>query len=105
VEPIEVLLGADVTRRLLTGCQEVLSGGLVAVETYLGRTLMGKTSQNETVNAGMAVIVTSLLLKRTEISDSWRLDLIGISDPMEKKSKEQVHQDTLRHFKQTVKVN
>jgi hypothetical protein len=33
---------------------------------------MGKTSQNETVNSGMTVIVTPLLLKSAEISDLWR---------------------------------
>ena len=67
-EPIEVLLGADVAGRLLTG-REVLPGGLVAVETYLGWTLMGKAQQNGIVNANLAVTVTSLFIKDIEISD------------------------------------
>ena len=36
VETIEVLLGADVAGRLLTGRREVLSGSLVAIEIILG---------------------------------------------------------------------
>jgi hypothetical protein len=46
VEPIEILLGADIAGRLLTGRREVLSCGLVAVETYLGWTLMGKAPRD-----------------------------------------------------------
>ncbi|GFT84228.1 integrase catalytic domain-containing protein [Trichonephila clavipes] len=42
--PIDILVGADVTGRLFTGKIRVLSSGLVAMETYLGWTLMGKTN-------------------------------------------------------------
>jgi len=77
----------------------------VAVETCLGWTLVGKAPQNGIANANLAVMVTSLFIKDFEISDPWRLDLIGIQDPIEKKTKEQVHLDTWSHFRQTVKVN
>ncbi|GFS92163.1 integrase catalytic domain-containing protein [Trichonephila clavipes] len=40
--PIEVLLGADVAGKLITGRREELKTGLVALETKLGWTLMGK---------------------------------------------------------------
>ncbi|GIX92957.1 uncharacterized protein CEXT_147011 [Caerostris extrusa] len=40
--PIEVLLGADVAGKLITGRREELETGLVALETKLGWTLMGK---------------------------------------------------------------
>jgi hypothetical protein len=105
VEPIEVLLGADVAGRLLTGRQEVLSGGVVAVETYLGWTLMGKVPRDGAVNSNLAITVTSLFIKEAEIADLWNLDLIGIHDPIQKKTKEQVHLDTLSYFRQTVKIN
>jgi hypothetical protein len=68
VEPIEELLGADVAWRLLTGRRET-SGNLVAVETYLGWTLMGKVSQNGTVNSNLAVMVTSLFIKSINTPD------------------------------------
>jgi hypothetical protein len=66
---------------------------------------MGKAPQNETVNSNLAVMVTSLFIKDIEISDLWGLDLIGIQDPIEKKTKEQARLDTWSHFRQTVKVN
>ncbi|GFT84316.1 integrase catalytic domain-containing protein [Trichonephila clavipes] len=40
--PIEVLLGADVASKLITGRREELKTGLVALETKLGWTLVGK---------------------------------------------------------------
>jgi hypothetical protein len=101
VEPIEVLLGADVVGRLLTGRREVLPGSLVAVETYLGWTLMGKAPQNETVKSNLALMLTSLFIKDIEISDLWGLDLIGIQDPIEKKTKEQARPDMWGHFRQS----
>ncbi|GFQ78343.1 integrase catalytic domain-containing protein [Trichonephila clavata] len=42
--PIDILVGADVAGRLFTGKIRVLSSGLVAMNTYLGGTLMGKTN-------------------------------------------------------------
>ena len=77
----------------------------MAVETYLGWTLMGKAPQNGTVNSKLAVMVTSLFVEDVQISDLWGLDLIGIQDPTEKKTKEQAHLDTWRHFRHAVRVN
>jgi hypothetical protein len=76
----------------------------VAVETYLGWTLMGKAPQNGAVNSNLAVTVTSLFIKVFEISDIWKFDLIGIHDPIEKKTKEQVHVNTWSHFRRIVKT-
>ncbi|GBM09052.1 hypothetical protein AVEN_87668-1 [Araneus ventricosus] len=42
--PIDVLIGVDVADRLFTGKRRVLSSGLVALESYLGWTIMGKTN-------------------------------------------------------------
>jgi hypothetical protein len=67
----------------------------VAVERYLGLTLMGKAPQNGAVNSNLAITVTSLFIKEAEISYLWKLDLIGIHEPVEKKTKEQVHCDYL----------
>ena len=47
-ESVQVLVGADVIGKLLTGRREVLSSGLVALETLLGYTLMGKVPQKIT---------------------------------------------------------
>ncbi|GFW48671.1 DUF1758 domain-containing protein [Trichonephila clavipes] len=71
---------------MLTSGRKVLSSGLVAVETYLGWTLMVKVPQEEPSEENLAMEVLSLFVKEAEISNLWKLDLIGINDPVEKKS-------------------
>ncbi|GBM32585.1 hypothetical protein AVEN_195547-1 [Araneus ventricosus] len=66
---------------------------------------MGKVPQVNTERANLAMTVTSLLVKEAEIADLWRLDVLGIKDPMEKKSKQEIDLKTKEHFKETVKFN
>lgn len=40
-----------------------------------------------------------------DISDLWRLDVLGINEPMEAKSKETLAADAMEHFRNTVTVN
>ncbi|GFV26042.1 integrase catalytic domain-containing protein [Trichonephila clavipes] len=40
-----------------------------------------------------------------DISDLWRLDLIGINYPIEKKFKQEIDLQTKEHFLETVKIN
>lgn len=47
-EFIHVLIGANVLKKLLKGCREIFSSGLVALDTYLDWTLMGKIPQGNT---------------------------------------------------------
>ncbi|GBM83170.1 hypothetical protein AVEN_43667-1 [Araneus ventricosus] len=91
--------------RLLTGKRKLLSSGLVVVETHLGWTLMGKVPQVNTERVNLAMTVTSLFVKEAEIADLWRLDVLGIKDPMEKKSKQKIELKTKEHFKETVTFN
>ena len=105
VEPIEVLLGADVAGRLMTRRLDLLPGGLLTIETYPGWTLMGKAPQNGTFDSNLAMMVTSLFIENVQISDLWEFDLIGIQDPIEKKTKEQAHLDTWSHFRETASFN
>ena len=56
---------------------------------------MGKAPQNGAVKSNLAIRVTYLFIKEAEISDLWKLDLIGNHDPIEKKTKEQVQCDYL----------
>ncbi|GFU51505.1 integrase catalytic domain-containing protein [Trichonephila clavipes] len=46
-EAIDIPIRADVMGKILTGRRKVLSSGLVAVETYLGWTLMGKVPEED----------------------------------------------------------
>ncbi|GFU96137.1 uncharacterized protein TNCV_148091 [Trichonephila clavipes] len=56
LEPIEVLLGANVVDKLFTGKQEQLTSELVAMVTKLGWTLMGKVPQLQHQNVNMTVV-------------------------------------------------
>lgn len=102
---IDVLIGADIMGKMLTGKRKVLSSGLVAVETYLGWTLMGKVPQEQTSEENLAMTVLSLFVNESEISNLWKLDLIGINDPAEKKSKSEIDLQTKEHFLETVTIN
>ncbi|GFX76877.1 uncharacterized protein TNCV_3279121 [Trichonephila clavipes] len=66
-EVIDILIGAYLMRKMLTGRRKVLSSGLVAVETYLGWTLMGKVPQEEPSEENLAMTVLSLFVNEAEI--------------------------------------
>ncbi|GIY59784.1 DUF1758 domain-containing protein [Caerostris darwini] len=70
--PIEVLLGADVAGKLITGRREELETGLVALETKLGWTLMGKVPRYID-----KTIVTMLSQADVSVSSLWDLELLG----------------------------
>ena len=101
---IDVLIGADVLGRLFTGKRKILSGGLVATETYLGWTLMGKTTlPAEKEDATMAVI--AMFVNNASISDLFSLDVLGITDPTETESRKMRDYRTKQYFEDTVEIN
>lgn len=101
--PIEVLLGADVAGKLFTGKRVELKTGLVAIETKLGWTLMGKVPHSEhRYNANMAV-VSMLSQEDLPISSLWDLEILGIRDPAEQKTKEESRRAVMVHFQETVR--
>ena len=67
---IDVLIGSDVAGRLYTGRRHVLSNKLVAVETLLGWTLMGRIPANQT-NSCLATSTFSLFVNDLTISNLW----------------------------------
>ncbi|XP_043472736.1 uncharacterized protein LOC122505291 [Leptopilina heterotoma] len=79
---IDVLIGADVAGKLMTGNKFELSNGLVAFETKLGWALMGKNPATERTDA--AIVAMAMFVKDAKISDLWSLDVLGIKDPTEK---------------------
>ncbi|GFT16106.1 integrase catalytic domain-containing protein [Trichonephila clavipes] len=104
---IDILIRADIMGKMLTGKRRMLKSGLVEVETHLGWTLMGKVPEEETPKESsvLAITVTSMFVNELDISNLWRLDLIGIDDPIEKKSKQEIDLQTKEHFLETVKIN
>ncbi|GBO33587.1 hypothetical protein AVEN_230190-1 [Araneus ventricosus] len=68
-ESMQVINGENIMGRLLTSKRKLLLSDLVAVETHLGWTLMGKVPQVNTERVNLAMTVTSLLVKEAEIAD------------------------------------
>ncbi|KAF2892030.1 hypothetical protein ILUMI_14143 [Ignelater luminosus] len=87
-DPIEVLIGADVIGKLMTGKLHNLECGMTAVETKLGWTLMGKKPTEENSKDDAALIATSMFVQEADISNLWSLDVMGITDPVETMSRE-----------------
>ncbi|GLV46250.1 hypothetical protein CBL_12327 [Carabus blaptoides fortunei] len=82
---VELLIGADVAGKLSTGNRQILKSGLVAFETLLGWTVVGKTPRRgEQTNTIMTM--TSLLTTDMIVTELWQLDILGITDPGEKKN-------------------
>jgi hypothetical protein len=80
----------------------MLTGDLTAVETKLGWTVMGKL---DTSHENHNLYVTSLLVQDMDISDLWKLEVMGIVDPTEKKKKEDLHLEAEKHFLETVSTD
>ncbi|KAJ8977557.1 hypothetical protein NQ317_019132 [Molorchus minor] len=75
--PIEVLIGSDVAGRLYTGRRHVLPCGLVAIETFLGWTLMGKIPQEE--SSARIVTALSLFVNDSSLANLWELETLVTS--------------------------
>ncbi|GFV49115.1 integrase catalytic domain-containing protein [Trichonephila clavipes] len=98
--PIEVLLGADVAGKLITGRRE-LKTGLVALETKLGWTLMGKVPRYTDKKDTSMNIVTMLSQEDIPVSSLWDLEMLGIRDTIEQNSREE--KAVMSHFLETVR--
>src|SRR5436190_10170670 len=86
--PISLLIGADIAGILFTGKREQLKCGLVAIETLIGWTLMGRVPNTEN-DSCLTNIVTSMFIKDCEVSELWKLETIGIKDSFEQVSNEE----------------
>ncbi|GFW57686.1 DUF1758 domain-containing protein [Trichonephila clavipes] len=101
--PIEVLLGADVAGKLITGRREELKTGLVALETKLGWTLMGKVPRYTDKKDTSMNIVTMLSQEDIPVSSLWDLEMLGIRDTIEQNSREEKEKAVMSHFLETVR--
>ncbi|GBM00408.1 hypothetical protein AVEN_179219-1 [Araneus ventricosus] len=93
---IHLLIGADYAGKLLTG-----NGSLVAVQTLLGRTVMGKSDIINT-NKSSSLVVLSLHVNNANISDIWNLDSLGIKEDSAKRTKTETLELALEHFREMV---
>ncbi|XP_054717538.1 uncharacterized protein LOC129226934 [Uloborus diversus] len=88
----------------MTGGYKLLPSGLAAIETKLGWTLMGKNSSLES-RESTALLVTSMICNDTCISNLWSLETIGILDPSEKKTQDELHAAAKENFLRTVRID
>lgn len=102
--PIQILIGADVMGKLLTGDRFELSCGLVAIETRLGWTLMGRINKKSR-DCGMTKTLISMFVNEAEISELWCLDSLGIRDPYEHQSKQDKNVAIQNEFLNSTKIN
>lgn len=105
-EPIAILLGADITGKLLTGKRKELRCGAVALETLLEWTLIGKVNTQPQQKADTTLMVVSMFTHQANVTNLWKLDTLGIlTDPILKKT-EDIHQAEVKeNFRQTIKID
>jgi hypothetical protein len=100
---IQILIGSDYYGSCLTGNIRQLNCGLTAIETVFGWTLGGKLPRVSTTYNNLAI--TSIALHTSEensLQDLWSLESIGITDPVEHKSKQDKEIAAKEHFLKTV---
>jgi hypothetical protein len=95
---IEVLFGADSCAHLLTGNIKRIIDSIIAVDTRLGWTVMGRLADEESA----ANTVISSCLDVAEIERLWSLDTLGIEEPAERLSKTEEDEGALQQVLQTV---
>ncbi|XP_015118392.1 uncharacterized protein LOC107042036 [Diachasma alloeum] len=104
-QPISLLIGADIVGKLYTGHLQDLDEGIIAVETRLGWTILGKTTQATTKRTDTALLTFSMFAQEATVSRLWDLDVLGITDPVQRVSKEAHQQQVLEKFHDTTRVN
>ncbi|KAJ8962702.1 hypothetical protein NQ318_001099 [Aromia moschata] len=101
--PIELLLGADIVGSLYTGLRRELPCGLIAMETHIGWTLMGKIHTRK-AHSDLVMTTLNLFVKDASISDLWELEALGIKEPSDKHTKEEMAMAAKDLFYETVKT-
>uniref|UniRef100_A0A0K8SHJ7 Uncharacterized protein n=1 Tax=Lygus hesperus TaxID=30085 RepID=A0A0K8SHJ7_LYGHE len=98
--PIDILIGADIAGKLITGKRVVLNNGLVAFHTHLGWTLMGKIPQP----CSQYMSNISLFTVDVSAQNLWKLETIGIEDSAEVLTREQKALAAKEYFLDTVRI-
>jgi len=102
-ESISLLIGADVAGKLFTGKIIQLNQGATAIETKLGWTILGRNSE-ESSDTDTTLMVVSMFSQEASVSDLWKLDTLGITDPIESISKEARQEEIKALLQETTKI-
>lgn len=87
VPDVEILLGADTISKLWTGGTFQIDDDMMAIETRLGWTIMGC---KKSTKGGQVIGLTNVTFS---LKDLWELDVLGIQDPVDQKSKAQKEEE------------
>ncbi|UYV73046.1 hypothetical protein LAZ67_10001662, partial [Cordylochernes scorpioides] len=98
---IHMLIGSDLLSSILTGRMQILQNRVVATETKLGWTVMGPAIGKDMEVS--CLIVTSFHVNSFDVQNLWKLDVLGIMDAAETKSRKDLIEASNTHFKETVK--
>ncbi|UYV63331.1 hypothetical protein LAZ67_2003764 [Cordylochernes scorpioides] len=95
---IHMLIGSDLLSSILTGRMQILQSGVVATETKLGWTVMVPAIGNDMEDS--CLIVTSFHVNSFDVRDLWKLDVLGIMDAAETKSRKGLIETSNTHVKE-----
>lgn len=101
---IVVLIEADNAGKLFTGKIHQLSHGVTAMETRLGWTLLGQNLDKDS-KEDTTLSILSLLTQEATIAELWKLDTLGITDPIETISKKTQEEEIKDLFQSTTRKN
>jgi hypothetical protein len=101
---IHLLIGADLAGELFTGKMYPTRSGPVAMETRLGWIVMGKC-RNVKSSADSSLLATALHSSSVDLQDLWRLDVLGITDPVETKNKDELMESAKKFFVESTRMN
>ncbi|XP_052755370.1 uncharacterized protein LOC113513551 [Galleria mellonella] len=95
---IGLLIGADYSGFLMTNIVTQIKESLVAIKTKLGWVLQGKVNN---INSKL----TNTLFCSSDVLNFWSLELLGIKNPLESKSKLLAEAEAVMSFEEGVTVN
>lgn len=101
--PIQLLIGADKAGQLFTGKQHQLRCGLVALQTRFGWTIMGKITRERKKVCAASIAIT-MFVKGAKLCDLWDLEILGVRDPVETRSRLEKDLEVKKKFLQDVKI-
>lgn len=100
---IELLIGSDYYAEWVTGNKVHLNNGLIALETTYGWTLSGSLHLEKGDECGnVAMLVTSLFVSDSTVSNLWKLETIGIRDSIQVKSQQEREFEVREQFEKSV---
>ncbi|GBO11365.1 hypothetical protein AVEN_47287-1 [Araneus ventricosus] len=105
---IDLLIGADLIGKLLTGRSVQLNFGLTAIHTKLGWTVIGKEtglySGDDYPIMDSVQTVLSLYVNNASLRELWDIESLGIREPIENVSKRKAFDEQLKEFHEKLTV-